>query len=294
MTTDAGFRCAASEVAATDENSSLLLYDDFVNVDSGWWQAREPVNNYFYGYHPSDFYHMQVNAADSCLAISNDLTVDNFMAEIKIFTASTDTETGNYRYGFTFRQVEEGFYAFMIAPRTQSWELFKSTTSGLELVDEGISTTIRGDAVETRDTLFVVANGPEMAFFVNGELVTQIVDDTYTNGRIGFILNTLDETYTHAHFDSIAVWPLPETVVAADGVGGTAVTIATEPLCGGSVNADNLLEQFSTYTVVDGDTLSSIAAQFNITEAALVGANGKTIDNPSVIQVGQHLIIPQG
>ena len=45
-----------------------------------------------------------------------------------------------------------------------------------------------------------------------------------------------------------------------------------------------------TYTVVAGDTLSSIALRYNTTVAALVAANG--LSDPNAIRVGQTLIIP--
>ena len=44
------------------------------------------------------------------------------------------------------------------------------------------------------------------------------------------------------------------------------------------------------YIVKPGDTLSTIAAQFNISTIALMQANG--ITNPNVLAVGQQLIIP--
>ncbi|MHB8890575.1 MAG: LysM peptidoglycan-binding domain-containing protein [Candidatus Limnocylindrales bacterium] len=45
-----------------------------------------------------------------------------------------------------------------------------------------------------------------------------------------------------------------------------------------------------TYKVKSGDTLGSIAAQFGTTVKAIVAANG--IEDPSLIRVGQVLIIP--
>jgi LysM repeat protein len=48
----------------------------------------------------------------------------------------------------------------------------------------------------------------------------------------------------------------------------------------------------TTYTVVRGDTLSSIARRFNVTTQALVEANN--IVNPNLIYVGQVLTIPDG
>ena len=48
----------------------------------------------------------------------------------------------------------------------------------------------------------------------------------------------------------------------------------------------------TTYTVQRGDTLASIARQFNTTYPALAEANN--IVNPNLIYVGQLLIIPDG
>jgi|SRR6516165_9931888 LysM repeat protein len=46
-----------------------------------------------------------------------------------------------------------------------------------------------------------------------------------------------------------------------------------------------------TYTVQSGDTLTSIAAQFGVTLAALAAANPQ-ISNPNMISVGQVLTVP--
>jgi len=48
-----------------------------------------------------------------------------------------------------------------------------------------------------------------------------------------------------------------------------------------------------TYTVQSGDTMTSIAAQFGITLAALEAANPQ-ISNPDMLSVGQVLNLPGG
>ncbi|MBN1954731.1 MAG: LysM peptidoglycan-binding domain-containing protein [Anaerolineae bacterium] len=50
------------------------------------------------------------------------------------------------------------------------------------------------------------------------------------------------------------------------------------------------VETQTTYTVVAGDTLYSIARRFNVSVAAIQEANG--LANPNSIQAGQVLIIP--
>ena len=157
---------------------------------------------------------------------------------------------------------------------------------------EGTSPTIAGSSLATEDRLFAIANGPEMTFFVNGELVTRVVDGDYGKGNIGFMVETLDETFAHIHYDAVTVWKLPDGVAA----GGGDVTTPTEtinPLCRGTVSDENLLFNFITYSVVQGDTLSSIAARFGLPLDDILHANGRTVDNPRFISVGQTIIIPQ-
>jgi len=51
------------------------------------------------------------------------------------------------------------------------------------------------------------------------------------------------------------------------------------------------LTGFITYTVQPGDTLAKIAAEFGVTVEEIVEAN--EIEDPSLINVGQVLVIPQ-
>ncbi|MGD9147448.1 MAG: SUMF1/EgtB/PvdO family nonheme iron enzyme, partial [Anaerolineae bacterium] len=67
MSRNTGIRCAAAQVAKGDEMEpvaegdeqlTLLYTDDFTDLTRGWPQVREKVETYFYGYHPTDFYHV--------------------------------------------------------------------------------------------------------------------------------------------------------------------------------------------------------------------------------------------
>jgi hypothetical protein len=292
MFANAGIRCAASEVDLVPDGS-LLLHDDFADLNSGWFQARSPVGPYFYGYHPTDFYHVQVSEAQDCLTVFHEGQYDNFMAEIDIFIAAAGSEVGRFRYGLMVRETERDFYSFTISPREQSWQILKGTAAGLELMHSGTSASIQGGTQATRDRLFVIANGPQMSFFVNGELVGRVNDGTYGSGHIGFFVQTLDETYAHTHYDDITVWQLPPNAAAPPPAPPTAQEYPLDsPICRGSVSEDNLLINFISYTVQPGDTLIEISDQYGVTIEAILGANGRTIESPSFIRAGQSIVIP--
>lgn len=291
---DAGFRCAASEVQF-QVDPGLLLTDEFGDIQSGWFQARSPVQDYFYGYHPTDFYHVQVSAPEDCLAVRHELELTDFVAEVEIYQAATESEDGNYRHGLMIRESASDYYAFLISPRAKTWQAVKSAPAGIALMDQGTNETIGGLTRETRDRITVIANGAELSFFINGALVSQVFDEDYASGNLGFVVQTEDETYAHIHFDRITVRQLPRNAqpVAEAPPNASAIAAASLPACGGSVTGDDLLESFFTYTVREGDTLSAIANLFGLSIVDLKGANGRRIDDPNVIVVGQTLIIPQ-
>jgi hypothetical protein len=290
----AGFRCAADDVSA-QADPSLVLSDEFANILSGWYQAAGPSKNYFYGYHPTDFYHVQVSAPQDCLAVRHPLELADFVAEVSVFQAKTETENGDYRHGLMLREVESDFYAFTVSPRTKVWEFTKNSPAGTVLLAEGVEDSIRGLTREEADRLTVIANGSELTLFINGRLVDRVYDNSYRDGNIGFFVETYDETYAHTHFDRVNVWRLPAHATPVDqipaGAGGGSRIVG--PPCTGSVSGDDLLERFSTYTVKEGETLSLIADSFGLSIDVLKGANGRRIQDPNVIVAGQVLIIPE-
>jgi LysM repeat protein len=68
----------------------------------------------------------------------------------------------------------------------------------------------------------------------------------------------------------------------------TALGASTGPL--GTVAAATPTQCAQQYTVVSGDTLSGIAAQFNIELQTIIDANG--IVDPSTLAIGQQITIP--
>jgi hypothetical protein len=292
MFVNAGIRCAADHVMA-ERDPSVALSDDFADIESGWFQARAPVGAYFYGYHPTDFYHVQVSAPDDCLSVRHEVALDNYMVEAQLFIAATATEAGDFYNGLALRETGNDFYAFVVSPRTQRWQALKNTPDGLAVMAEGSSATIRGDVQERRDRLFVIANGPEFTFFVNGELVSHVTDSDYGSGNVGFMVKTLDEAYAHIHYDAITVWQLPPTVTPATAgpAGGEYPIVA--PFCRGTVSASDTLISFTSHTVIAGETLSAIAIQYGVTVEDILAANGRSINNPGVISIGQTVVVPQ-
>lgn len=82
----------------------------------------------------------------------------------------------------------------------------------------------------------------------------------------------------------------PETSFAAT-LGGNAVIAPLSPLVPepGSATSEQQPKKPRIYTVQDGDTIASIAAQFNISANTILWANG--ITERDILKIGDHLTI---
>jgi hypothetical protein len=305
MTRNAGIRCAADQVAAEEDDVepvvggndrlAVLYTDDFTDLTRGWPQVREKVEPYFYGYHPTDFYHVQIDAANDCLSVPRELdfTLDNFMLELEAFVFQPLSEPeGDFQYGVTLRQTSRNeFYAFVISSRTQRWQVLKSSPEGMAVMAEGDRGSIRGDVEMTRDKFFVIANGPRMTFFVNGELIADLSDDGYSAGHAGLITETFDNTQAHVHNDSFVLWDLPSGAMTSRAAPAAAADLVyDQPVCRGYLSEDDLLLNFTGHTVLPGENLTVISQQYGTTIEAILKAND--IADKNRIRSGWSLVIP--
>ena len=186
MINDSGFRCASSSTEQTVDQS-FLLTDEFADVLSGWYQAAAPVEEYFYGYHPADFYHVQVSSTDDCLAVRYDLPLNDFIVDVDIFKAKTELDDGDFQHGLVIREADGEFYAILISPLSKDWQIIKNSLGRINILDQGVEQSIRGETQAERDRIRVMANGPELTMAINGHLVSTVYDEGVREGNIGFI-----------------------------------------------------------------------------------------------------------
>jgi hypothetical protein len=206
MYSTAGIRCAASTVEEVADEV-VLLEDDFTDESSGWPVMDE--GSALSGYHPPDFYHVQSSEPERITTAFFGGDFANINMETDVFIESTDTDEGNFRYGLVVRRVGNNFYAFTVAPRRSQWTVLKASDSGLEVLAEGEDESIQGFSGETPDRLRVDASGAQLSFFINGRLVSQLSDEAYDSGDVGFYVETFDETRAHIHYDLLRVEQVP-------------------------------------------------------------------------------------
>ncbi|MGH2593344.1 MAG: formylglycine-generating enzyme family protein, partial [Anaerolineae bacterium] len=192
----------ASLIIRQIDAQAALFADDFADPRSGWPAAEQ--DSLFFGYHPPDFYHVEVSAPHTSSTVFRGLNFDDFSAETKVLVDHTDTDSGDFRYGLAFRRSGNRHYAFMISPRAQTWQVIKSSSRGVEVLAQGAADSLQG-LQKVGDRLRVDASGSNFTFSLNGEAVTQVSDSDYAGGEVGFIVETFDETLAHIHYDSLTI-----------------------------------------------------------------------------------------
>ena len=289
---NSGFRCAASLAIPTPEPDTVVFtFEDFTgDAARGWEQGSETVEGYFIGYHATDFYHVDVSHPNDCLSVFNESVYPNFMVESVNFIKRTDSD-GDYRYGLALSENGRNFYALLISPVKKEWYVVENDSASMNLIASGPASSVNGLSEETADHLFIIVNGPELTFFVNGQLVTRVYKDNTPISQVGFVVQTIDEPHVHSHFDSLSFWNMPSGVAAVDD------TAVTPPLqtdfaatCQGSYANENKVEDWRVHVVQPGETLSYLAVLYAVTEQSIMDINN--ITDPSFIRAGETFLIP--
>jgi len=189
-----------SPPADTRPTGDVLFQDNFSNPGSGWqvgdWDGGsggykdgvyfvrgEDKDYYFYGRAEQSFTDIAVEVdASQVLAPPNNN--DGYGVGCRVQSNG---------HGYFFRISGDGYYSILNETgEDDTW-----------LVDWTESTAIRqGNAT---NHIVVICNGSHLALSVNGELLAEVEDITYTEGDIALTATTFEDEPTEVHFDNLVV-----------------------------------------------------------------------------------------
>ena len=199
---------------------SVLFQDDFADPASGWPTFAADTNKA--GYHPPDAYHLEISGDPVVTWAFRQQDFTDFSAETSTYVLSAE---GLWRHGLGFRQSADGiFYAFLINPTEQTWQVVKRDGSEWHTLAEGHDDSILAAPQEV-NTLRVDAAGSEFTVSINGHGVGAASETNLHEGDFGFVLETF-EGKAHIHWESLTV---REFDSAAVPVVAQAPTEAGEP-----------------------------------------------------------------
>ena len=203
--TAAGGETTPTSEPTTDAN--VLYQDTFTNPGTGW--AAAEFDNYFIGYHEPEYYHVEIKSPHlkaPVVGIPNaeTNTYPDATIELQVYTVAGRTATdGDYRYGLVFRRSGDNYYAFTISPITKTWEVFKSSPSGIVPLTQGTDDSIQG--LDVNDLLRVDAQGSNFLFSINNQPVGEVTDADYPGGTVGLYTENIANTNTHVHYDALTI-----------------------------------------------------------------------------------------
>lgn len=213
-----GFRCAASgENVLREYDDALAISDDFETSSTNWPGIN--MDNFLFDYHEVGFYHVEAREANKYVpAFYEHDTFSNFVLETQVFVdkLNTDNQQGNFLYGLGIQVADDKFYAFMISAKDRKWQVvegpynrnrFIGNVSDLTLIKDGTENSIMGDSSEqAEDRLTVIANGNDLLYYVNGDLVYDFPIADHQKLEVGFVVETLaDVTRVHIHYNWVTL-----------------------------------------------------------------------------------------
>ena len=199
---NAGIRCAADAVA-DPPNVNVLYEDDFTDINRGWPTEAEEAA--LFGYHPPDYYHVEVSQAEHSVVAFRGLEEGDFTAEVDTIVDHTTSPDGDFFYGLAFRRSDAGFYAFTISSRTDRWQLFRQ--EGDQRTELAAGTVDEMGGLVRLDRMRVDVSGNQISVGLNGILLAEVEDSNLAEGDVGFFVQTLDEPLAHVHFDYLVIRP---------------------------------------------------------------------------------------
>jgi Tol biopolymer transport system component len=179
----------------------LPFEEDFSDPRSGWEAGESAYGSV--GYRDGVYYVISLQHGHTVFGLANRLFGD-MVIELDATQVSAPPNNNN-DYGVVCRAQPDGSGYFLLTTGDQYFGIWKRTSSGEyeSLVPWTKSDVIRpGNAT---NHIRAVCDGPTLQLYVNGELLGDTTDSSYTQGDIALEAETYEEEPTEVHFDNLLV-----------------------------------------------------------------------------------------
>ena len=180
-------------------SGTVLFQDDFANFASGWEHVNsaEGLMDYDNG-----VYRIQVNKGNTNMWATPGKTFNDARIEVDVVKiGGPDTNragivcrvNGNDLYFFII--TNDGYYGVGKTVNRNSTLLGQTAFAQSSAIKTGLAINhLRADCA-----------GPTLSFYVNGFLVSQVIDSTLTSGEVGVTVGTFDDANVDMVFDEFFV-----------------------------------------------------------------------------------------
>lgn len=179
----------------------LLFEDDFSDPGSGWLEASDAQADQ--GYRGGKLF-FAVQAADLLVWDNPGGNFQDFALEVEAWPVSGGPENS---YGVLIRYVDDGnFYRFDLSGdgyyalsklENEEWIMLADWQASAHVKPQGEVNLIK-----------IVCRGPKMTFYVNGQELIGVEDDSFERGDVGLFASTFTDPNIEVEFDNLEIWEL--------------------------------------------------------------------------------------
>ena len=182
-------------------SGSVLFQDNFSDIESGW-KGTFNSNDGYIGYFDGT-YRFLISNPGRMYWSGPDLEFSDVRVEVDAFKKSGPV---NDDYGLVCRAKDEANFYFFVISSDGYYGIGKTVGGAQSLLDsKGMppSESIRQGAAVNH--LRVDCVGEQLAFYVNGDLLDTVQDDSFASGSVGLVVGTFDEPGNEIIFDNFSV-----------------------------------------------------------------------------------------
>jgi len=209
-------RAFAEPILAAIADRSPDYADDFSDPGSGWpiWPIGLTTTEDAWGYEDGAYFvSLTPLYRDPDGDCSTSLRSDH-APQFSDFVLEVDAQfvsDGWGRWHVGFRQSESGTSAYLmdIFPNGD-FQLHKSVNDDATTLAQGQDVSIFEEGLGTTNRLRIIAQGPWIAVYVNGELLCFAYDESLSRGMITLGVSNFADTPLRVHFDNLKMWDISD------------------------------------------------------------------------------------
>jgi hypothetical protein len=195
--------CGGGGESPTNPDSDVLFEDNFSDQSKNWDSVRiegEGITDY-----EGETYQIRVDTANTDVW-ANPEGQSFTDAQVQVDATKQAGSTDNNDFGVICRYKDESNFYFFIISSDGYYGIGKVIGGIQELI--GTDSMMPSDRIKIGDAtneIRGVCVGNKLSLYVNGQLVDEQEDASFTQGNVGLIAGTFDETYTDILFDNFKV-----------------------------------------------------------------------------------------
>lgn len=195
--------CGSSSDIPVVKDNQILYQDDFSDPNSGWDQVDQ-AGEASTGYSGEAYKIKVITTNMDVWANPDGQSFTDVRVDVK--TTKVTGSTDNNDFGLICRYKNASNFYFFIISSDGYYGIGKVKDGDQVLL--GMDNMLPSDQINLGDTdnqLRADCIGKELTLFVNGHQIYQIKDKDFSEGNVGLIAGTFDESYTEIMFDDFKV-----------------------------------------------------------------------------------------